>query len=155
MGGGVAGTIDENGTWKWGSRSDTFSDLVDGAWATSGFGGDESSVASHFSATGDGTFQITLPGSTSGSGGTGVSTDTLVIEGKIKESSEENFSRDEAAAFVFAAPVSNPHWPHKYFTNPRLYPSPQLVYWFHRMVALGCGVCDWPGGHDELQGSLA
>ena len=105
-GGGVAGTIDENGTWKWGSRYDTSSDLVDGAWVTSGFGGDESSVASHFSAKGDGTFQITLPGSTSGSGGTGVSTDTLVIEGKIKESSEENFSRDEAAAFVFAAPVS-------------------------------------------------
>ena len=105
-GGGVAGTIDENGTWKWGSRYDTSSDLLHGAWATSGFGGDESSVASHFSAKGDGTFQITLPGSTSGSSGTGVSTDTLVIEGKIKESSEENFSRDEAAAFVFAAPVS-------------------------------------------------
>jgi hypothetical protein len=105
-GGGVAGRIDESGTWKWGSRYDTFSDLVDGAWATSGFGGDESSVASHFSAKGDGTFQITLPGSASGSGGTGVSADTLVIEGKIKESSEENFSRDEAAAFVFAAPVS-------------------------------------------------
>ena len=105
-GGGVAGTIDENGTWKWGSRYDTFSDLVDGAWATSGFGGDELSTASSFTAKGDGTFVITLPGTGLGAGGTGVSTDTLVIEGKIKESSEENFSRDEAAAFVFAASVS-------------------------------------------------
>ena len=105
-GGGVAGTIDENGTWKWGSQYDTSSGFVDGAWATSGFGGSESKVSSGYTAKGDGTFQITLPGSSSGTGGAEGTTDKLVIDGTIKESATETFSRDEAAAFVFGTPES-------------------------------------------------
>jgi hypothetical protein len=105
-GGSVDGTIDENGNWRWGSRYDTFSDIVDGAWITNGFGGDESSTASNFTANGNGGFVITLPGTGLGSDGTGIATGQLVIDGKIKESSAETFSRDEAAAFVFATPDS-------------------------------------------------
>jgi hypothetical protein len=44
-GSGVAGSIAENGDWKWGSRFDTSSGFVDGAWVTSGFGGSESKVS--------------------------------------------------------------------------------------------------------------
>jgi hypothetical protein len=98
--GGVAGTIDEGGSWKWASRYDTASDLVNGRWVTGGYGSDESSTTASYSATGDGAFRMTLPGSAAAGDGTGQATDTLVIDATIRETASESFSRGESAAFM-------------------------------------------------------
>lgn len=100
----VAGTIDEDGSWDWWSRYDTFSSLVDGQWLSDGFGGQMSSTTTDYAAEGSGFFHTSLPGSTIAPGGTGLAFDAIAIDGDVRESAAESFSRNDISVFMLGAP---------------------------------------------------
>ena len=103
----VAGTIDEDGSWDWWSRYDTFSSLMDGRWLSDGFGGQMSSTTTDYTAEGSGFFHTSLPGSTIAPGGTGLAFDAIDIDGDVHESAAESFSRNDISVFMLGAPDAN------------------------------------------------